>query len=94
MTLSITPDSLQETKVSIKLELTGDLARDIDLYRRMFTEDFGKDVSVDNLAREILRIGLLSDKAFQRRRKSAKEKAPRAAGGTVPPAARTEGGAS
>ncbi|MEQ9153479.1 MAG: DUF2274 domain-containing protein [Parvibaculum sp.] len=76
-TLAITPDALVDAHLAVKVELTGQLARDLELYAELYREEHGTEIKQEHLVRELVRLGIASDRAFQKRKKKRTDAADR-----------------
>lgn len=54
------------TPRSVETKLPSSLAQDLDLYRRLYKDAYGADVSEGDLVREIIRAFLERDEEFRR----------------------------
>lgn len=75
-TLAITPEALVDAHVAVKIELTGPLARDVELYSQLYREEHGSEIKLEHLVRELVRLGIASDRAFQKRKKKREDPSP------------------
>jgi hypothetical protein len=75
------------TPRSIDLKLPTLVAQDLDLYRRLYKETYGAEVSEPDLIREILRVFLDGEDAFRQYKQSCRPNSARGRARLKTPAA-------